>query len=90
MRLLEDPASEMLEKARVPLQLLARQWERQNADICKLETQIVRAAKTDEVARRLGVRSARGYRHSGRRAGCAHVQNRARFCRLAWHDTTSA
>jgi transposase len=41
------------EMARMPLQVLARQWERQNADICKLEGQIVRAAKTDEVARRL-------------------------------------
>jgi transposase len=37
----------------MPLQVLARQWERQTADIDKLETQIVRGAKTDEVARRL-------------------------------------
>jgi len=52
-QLLEDPASAVPEKARMPRQVLARQWERQNADICKLETLIVRAAKTDEVARRL-------------------------------------
>jgi transposase len=37
----------------MPLQVLARQGERQNTDICKLEGQIVRAAETDEVARRL-------------------------------------
>jgi transposase len=53
MQALEDPASAIPEKARMPLRVLARQWDRQNADICKLETQIVRAAKTDEVARRL-------------------------------------
>jgi transposase len=53
MQLLEDPASAIPEKARMPLQVLVRQWERQNADICKLETLIVRAAKTDEAARRL-------------------------------------
>jgi transposase len=35
------------------LRVLARQWATLNADICKLETQIVRAAKTDAVARRL-------------------------------------
>jgi transposase len=53
MQVLDDPASAIPEKARMPLQVLARQWERQNADICKLEAQIVRAAKTDEVTRRL-------------------------------------
>ncbi len=49
----DDPASAIPEMARMPLQVLARQWERQNAEICKLEGQIVRAAKTDEVACRL-------------------------------------
>jgi transposase len=53
MQVLEDPTSAIPEKARMPLQVLARQWERQNTDICKLEGQIVRDAKTDEVARRL-------------------------------------
>ena len=53
MELLEDPASAVPEAARLPLRVLARQWETLNADICKLETEIVRAAKTDEVARRL-------------------------------------
>jgi transposase len=53
MQVLEDPASAIPEKARMPLQVLAGQWERQSADICKLEAQIVRAAKTDDVARRL-------------------------------------
>src|SRR5580693_883698 len=51
MELLEDPASAVPEAARLPLRVLARQWETLNADICKLETEIVRAAKTDEVAR---------------------------------------
>jgi transposase len=53
MQVLEDPTSAVPEKARMPLQVLARQWERQTADIDKLEKQIVRGAKTDEVARRL-------------------------------------
>ena len=53
MELLADPASAVPEAARLPLRVLARQWETLNADICKLETEIVRAAKTDEVARRL-------------------------------------
>jgi transposase len=53
MEALEDPASAIPDQARMPLGVLARQWERLNADICKLETQIVRAAKTDAVARRL-------------------------------------
>jgi transposase len=53
MQELEDPASAIPEKARMPLQVLARQWDRQNADICKLEKLIVRAAKADEEARRL-------------------------------------
>jgi transposase len=53
MEVLEDPMSAIPEKARMPLQVLARQWERQTADIDKLEKQIVRGAKTDEVARRL-------------------------------------
>jgi transposase len=53
MQALADPASAIPEKARMPLQVLARQWDRQNADVGKLETQIVRAAKSDEVARRL-------------------------------------
>jgi transposase len=49
----DDPACAIPEAARMPLQVLARHWERLNADICKLESEIVRAAKTDEVARRL-------------------------------------
>ncbi len=49
----DDPASAIPEAARIPLQVLARHWERLNADICKLESEIVRAAKTDAVARRL-------------------------------------
>lgn len=49
--MLEDPTTAIPEKAREPQRVLARQWERQSAGICKLETQIVRAAKTDEVAR---------------------------------------
>jgi transposase len=53
METVDDPASAIPEVARMPLQMLARQWERLNADICKLEAQIVRAAKSDEVARRL-------------------------------------
>lgn len=53
MQELEDPASAIPDKARMPLQVLARQWETLNTDICKLETEIVGAAKTDEVARRL-------------------------------------
>jgi transposase len=35
------------------LQMLARQWKTQNAQICKLEAEIVRAAKSDAQARRL-------------------------------------
>jgi transposase len=53
MEVLEDPASAIPERARLPLSVLARQWGALNADICKLETQIVRAARTDPVARRL-------------------------------------
>jgi transposase len=53
MEALADPASAIPDQARLPLRVLDRQWETLNADICKLETQIVRAAKTDEVARRL-------------------------------------
>jgi len=53
METLDDPASAIPEAARMPLRVLARQWERFNADICKLEAEIVRAAKTDAVARRL-------------------------------------
>ena len=53
MAMLEDPASAIPDKARMPLNVLARQWEGLNADICKLETEIVRAARSDEVARRL-------------------------------------
>jgi transposase len=53
MAMLEDPASAIPDKARMPLNVLARQWEGLNADICKLEAEIVRAAKNDEVARRL-------------------------------------
>jgi transposase len=53
VQMVDDPASAIPEMARMPLQVLARQWERQNADICTLEGQIVRAAKTDEVAGRL-------------------------------------
>jgi transposase len=53
LEIVDDPASAIPEVARMPLQMLARQWERLNADICKLESEIVRAAKTDAVARRL-------------------------------------
>jgi transposase len=53
MQVLEDPASTIPDKARMPLRVLARQWEALNTDICKLEAEIVRAAKSDEVARRL-------------------------------------
>jgi transposase len=53
MEALADPASAIPDQARLPLRVLDRQWETLNADICKLETEIVRAAKTDEVARRL-------------------------------------
>jgi transposase len=53
MQAIEDPASAIPDKARMPLRVLARQWETLNADICKLEAEIVRAAKSDEVARRL-------------------------------------
>jgi transposase len=53
MQALEDPASAIPEKVRMSLQVLAGQWERQSAEICELQTQIVRAAKIDEVARRL-------------------------------------
>src|SRR5262249_19128320 len=35
MQELQNPA--IPEKARMPLQILARQWDRQNADVCKLE-----------------------------------------------------
>ena len=52
MQVLEDPASTIPDKARMPLRVLARQWEALNTDICKLEAEIVRAAKSDEVARR--------------------------------------
>ena len=45
MQVLDDPASAIPEKARMPLQVLARQWERQTVDIDKLEQQIVRDAK---------------------------------------------
>jgi len=34
MHELEDPASAIPEKARMPLQVLARQWDRQDADVC--------------------------------------------------------
>ena len=50
---LEDDESPLPDQARMALRVLARQWATLNADICKLETQIVRAAKTDAVARRL-------------------------------------
>jgi transposase len=53
MEALEDPASAIPDTARMALRVLARHWERLNADICKLETQIVGAAKSDAVARRL-------------------------------------
>ena len=53
MQVLADPASMIPDKARMPLRVLARQWEALNTDICKLEAEIVRAAKSDEVARRL-------------------------------------
>jgi transposase len=50
---IDDPANSVPEVARMPLQVLARQWERFNADICKMEGEIVGAAKSDAVARRL-------------------------------------
>jgi transposase len=53
MEALEDPVSAIPDTARMALRVLAQHWERLNTDICKLETQIVRAAKTDAVARRL-------------------------------------
>lgn len=53
MEALEDAASAIPDTARIALRVLVRQWENLNADICKLETQIVGAAKTDAVARRL-------------------------------------
>jgi transposase len=74
----------------MPLQVLARQWERQNTDICKLEGQIVRAAKTDEVARWL--MAIPGLGPLGATAILAAVpdarmfKNRVRFCRLARAD----
>jgi transposase len=49
----DDPASAVPQAARMPLQILARQWERLNADIGKMDDEIVRAAKSDAVARRL-------------------------------------
>jgi transposase len=53
LQVVEDPTSAIPEQARMPLRLLAGQWETQNAEVDKLETLIVRAAKADEVARRL-------------------------------------
>jgi transposase len=53
MQLLDDPATPIPDVARMALQILARQWEAQNAQVCKLESEIVRAAKSDAVARRL-------------------------------------
>ena len=49
----DDPASAVPHEARMPLQIFARQWERLNADIGKMDDAIVRAAKSDAVARRL-------------------------------------
>jgi transposase len=53
MQLLNDPATAIPDNARLPLQLVAQQWELQNAQICQLDTEIVRAAKSDAQARRL-------------------------------------
>jgi transposase len=53
MQLLDDPATPLPDLARMALQMLARQWETQNAQICKLEAEIVRAATSDADARRL-------------------------------------
>jgi transposase len=53
MEELEEEASAVPELARMALLVLAKHWERLDADIGKLEKQIVRAAKTDAVARRL-------------------------------------
>ena len=53
MQLLDDPATPLPDLARMALQMLARQWETQNAQICKLEAEIVRAATSDAEARRL-------------------------------------
>jgi transposase len=53
MEALDDPASAIPDTARMALRVLAQHWERLNTDICKLETQIVGAAKSDAEARRL-------------------------------------
>jgi transposase len=53
MQLLDDPATPIPDMARMLLQMLAQQWEAQNAQVCKLEAQIVGAARSDAVARRL-------------------------------------
>jgi transposase len=53
MGLLDDPATPLPDLARTVLQELARQWEAQNAAICKLEAQIVGATRSDAAARRL-------------------------------------
>ncbi len=50
---LANPACAIPEKARLPLQVLAQHWERLNANVCKLEKEIVRAARSDATARRL-------------------------------------
>ncbi len=53
MQLLNDPSAAIPDLARMALQMLASQWETQNAQICALEAEIVRAAKSDADARRL-------------------------------------
>ena len=53
MQLLDDPTTPIPDIARMALQVLARQWEGQNAQACRLESEIVRATRSDAVARRL-------------------------------------
>lgn len=53
MQLLNDPATPIPDNARLPLQLVAQQWEVQDAQICKLDAEIVGAARSDAQARRL-------------------------------------
>ena len=53
MQALDDRASAIPEAARMPLKILAGQWETLNANISKLETAIVGAAKACAVVRRL-------------------------------------
>lgn len=53
MAALDDPVHAVPAAARLALGVLARQWATLNAEIGKLDTEIVGAAKADPVARRL-------------------------------------